>query len=470
MELERLQQEVTALRREKKVHNAQNRLFEIFIKMARSSKEEQVLNVTMQTTLDITAQLSGAEKGSLFLLDTNGVVTDSILTRDQISGEKRSSLIGKVIDKGLVGWVKKNLSVGLVTDAKTDARWFTLPEQSYTVRSALAVPVLRHDTLFGIITLMHSLPSHFNQVSIDIVQQAANQMAIAIENAKLYRKLEQSKVSLEKAKQSIEKYSKALNDELEKGKKIQKDFLPRYLPKAKNCDISSYFHSALQLSGDFYDMFELPDNHIGFVVGDVSDKGVGSALFMALIRSLLRIFSGSFNAGNGLDNFAKISEGFLPKDALKAVFLTNKYIAKEHCEEGMFVTLFFGIIDPLTGKVFYINGGHEPGLVIGKKGIKQSLKTTGPALGPIKEATYEIETLQLEAGDILFAYTDGVTEARSETRDFYTRARLVNIIDKGCDVSAEAFLETIKTDLFAFIGNAPQSDDITMLAVKWHPF
>ena len=469
MDLERLQQEVTALRREKKVHNAQNRLFEIFINMARSSKEEQVLNVTMQTTLDIAAQLSGAEKGSLFLLDTNGVVTDSILTRDQISGEKRSSLIGKVIDKGLVGWVKKNLSVGLVTDAKTDARWFTLPEQSYTVRSALAVPLLRHDTLFGIITLMHSLPSHFDQVSIDIVQQAADQMAIAIENAKLYRKLEQSKVSLEKAKQSIEKYSKALNDELEKGKKIQKDFLPRYLPEVKNCDISSYFHSALQLSGDFYDIFELPDNHIGFVVGDVSDKGVGSALFMALIRSLLRIFSGSFNAGNGLDNFTKISEDFLPKDALKAVFLTNKYIAKEHCEEGMFVTLFFGIIDPLTGKVFYINGGHESGLVIGKKGIKQSLKTTGPALGPIQEATYEIETLQLETGDILFAYTDGVTEARSETEDFYTRARLVNIIDKGCDVSAGTFLETIKTDLFAFIGNAPQSDDITMLAVKWHP-
>jgi sigma-B regulation protein RsbU (phosphoserine phosphatase) len=469
MELERLQKEITALKREKKVHDAQNRLFEIFINMARSSKEEQVLNVTMQTALDIAAQLSGAEKGSLFLLDTNGVVTDSILTRNQISGKKRSSLIGKVLDKGLVGWVKKNLSVGLVTDAETDARWFNLPEQSYIVRSALAVPLLRHDTLFGIITLMHSLPSHFNQTSIDIVQQAANHMAIAIENAKLYRKLEQSKVSLEKAKQSIEKYSRALNDELEKGKKIQRDFLPRYLPEVKNCDISSYFHSALQLSGDFYDMFELPDNHIGFVVGDVSDKGVGSALFMALTRSLLRIFSGSFNAGNGLDNFADISDSFLPKDALRAVFLSNEYIAKEHCEEGMFVTLFFGIIDPLTGKVFYINGGHEPFLIIGENGIKQSLKTTGPALGPIQGAAYAIETIQLETGDILFGYTDGITEARSETKDFYTRARLENIINKGFDGSAEAFLETIKTDLFAFIGNAPQSDDITMLAIKWHP-
>ncbi|WP_291346094.1 GAF domain-containing SpoIIE family protein phosphatase [Desulfobacula sp.] len=469
MELERLQKEITALKREKKVHDAQNRLFEIFINMARSSKEEQVLNVTMQNALEIAAQLSGAEKGSLFLLDKSGVVTDSILTRDQIRGEKRSSLIGKVIDKGLAGWVKKNLSVGLVADAKTDARWLTLAKQSYIVRSALAVPILRHDTLFGIITLMHSLPSHFDQASVVITQQAANQMAIAIENAKLYRKLEQSKILLENAKQSIEKYSKALNDELEKGKKIQKDFLPRYLPEVKNCDVSSYFHSALQLSGDFYDMFELPDNHIGFVIGDVSDKGVGSALFMALTRSLLRIFSGLFDTGNGFDNATHLRENFLPEDALKAVFLTNEYIAKEHCEEGMFVTLFFGIIDLLTGKVFYINAGHEPVLVVGENGIKQSLKTTGPALGPIQGAIYGIETIQLKTGDMLFGYTDGVTEARSETRVFYTRSRLENIINKGFDGATEAFLEIIKTDLFLFIGNAPQSDDITMLAVKWHP-
>ncbi len=94
------------------------------------------------------------------------------------------------------------------------------------------------------------------------------------------------------------KYSMALNEELERGKKIQKDFLPRYLPDVKNCDISTYFHSALQLSGDFYDVFELPNNHLGFVIGDVSGKGVGSALFMTLTRSLLRVFSGSFISVN----------------------------------------------------------------------------------------------------------------------------------------------------------------------------
>ena len=264
-------------------------------------------------------------------------------------------------------------------------------------------------------------------------------------------------------------YLTAFNDEMERGKKIQKDFLPLYLPKIKNCDISSYFHSAFQLSGDFYDVFELPDHHVGFVVGDVSGKGVGAALFMALVRSLLRIFSGSFNSGNDSCRLADFTKGWLPEDALKTVFLTNEYMAKEHGDDGMFVTLFFGAVDPLTGKLFYVNGGHEPVFVLGKNGIKQSLTTTGPAVGPIPGAAYEIKSIQLEPGDMIFGYTDGVTEARSEAQDFYTRARLKNTIDKEFNGSTENFLEMIKTDLFAFTKNAPQTDDITMLAIKWHP-
>jgi sigma-B regulation protein RsbU (phosphoserine phosphatase) len=133
------------------------------------------------------------------------------------------------------------------------------------------------------------------------------------------------------------------------------------------------------------------------------------------------------------------------------------------------VTLFFYVIDPLTGKIFFINGGHEPVFIVGKHGIKKSLTAVGPALGPIQGANYKIGTSQLETGDILFGYTDGVTEARSETKQLYTRARLEKILNKGHAGSAENFLAMIKTDLLEFTKNAPQSDDITMLAVKWEP-
>ncbi len=361
MDIGRLQKEIAALKHEKQIYDAQNRLFETFINRARSSIEPEILNGTMQNALDIAKQFSGAEKGSLFLLDKNGVVIDSILTRNETNEEKRSDLIGKVLEKGLAGWVKKNLCAGIVTDAGTDERWITFPGQPYSVRSALAVPILRNDILFGVITLMHSLPAQFDRDIVDFIQQVADQMSLVIENAKLYNELEQSKALLEKAKQSAEQYSSALDDECRKGKKIQNDFLPRHLPDVKNCDIGSYFHSALQLSGDFYDLFELPDSHLGFVVGDVSGKGIGAALFMALTRSLLRIFSGAFITEEGVGCFGSADDVFSPRTALEAVSLANKYIAKEHGEDGMFVTLFFGILDQLTGKLFYVNGGHEPG-------------------------------------------------------------------------------------------------------------
>ncbi len=263
------------------------------------------------------------------------------------------------------------------------------------------------------------------------------------------------------------KYSKALNDELEQGKRIQKDFLPNQLPNVGNCDIASYFRSALKMSGDFYDVFELPDNHLGFVIGDVSGKGVGSALFMALTRSLLRIFSGSFSSGTDSCRLNEADSKWIPEDALRTVFLTNEYISKEHGEDGMFVTLFFGAIDPLTGTVYYVNGGHEPFFILDKNGIKKRLTGTGPALGPIEGASYEIETVQLETGDMLFGYTDGITEARSQKQEFYTRTRLEKLINMKFSGSSELFLENIKTDLFKFTAEAPQSDDITMLAIKW---
>jgi len=161
METEELQEEIARLKREKKVQDALNNLFEMFINLARSSSEEQVLKATMQNALDLAADMADAKMGSIFLLNTHGVVTDSILTQNQIRGDKRSSLIGKILDTGLAGWVKKNLKVGLVVDADTDDRWVTVKNQSYVVSSALSVPILRHDTLFGIMTLLHSEPSHW---------------------------------------------------------------------------------------------------------------------------------------------------------------------------------------------------------------------------------------------------------------------------------------------------------------------
>ncbi|MEW6671835.1 MAG: PP2C family protein-serine/threonine phosphatase [Thermodesulfobacteriota bacterium] len=280
-----------------------------------------------------------------------------------------------------------------------------------------------------------------------------------------------------KREKEVKIFSKALQNELEKGRKIQREFLPKRIPQISGCEIAAYFQPALQLSGDFYDAFLLPNNHVGLVIADVSDKGVGSALFMALLRSLIRAFSGHAHLyysvkSHRKDKFVSLvdianSKNIGVSNALKAVSLTNEYISYEHSEEGMFATLFFGVIDPTTGILSYINAGHEPLIIVGLDGIKKKLNPTGPVLGMMPGSNYKMETTQLEPGHILFGFTDGVTEARSPMDELYTRKRLEKSVMKCKLTSAINFLENIKLHLFDFIEQAPQSDDITMLAVRW---
>ena len=477
MKIKSPQNELNILRRAQTAFKAQNKLFENLIEMVRSSSKQEMLKTTMQKTLDVACDLSGAKKGSLFLLNEDGVVTDSILTRGEVPSKERLSLIGSVLDRGLAGWVREHLEIGLIKNSETDDRWLSLPDEPYMIRSALAVPILRHKWLFGILTLMHPDPGHFNQESIDMMQITADQMALAIENAQLYMKLDASYRSLGKAKKSIETYSRALDLELEKGRKIQKDFLPHQIPHVPNCEIATYFHPALQLSGDFYDVFILPDHRVGLVIADVSGKGVGSALFMALLRSLIRVFSGYARLQYSLESQSKKTPEILKNlenpayedqsNALNAVTLTNEYIAHEHGDEGMFATLFFGIIDPLTGLLSYVNGGHEPLIILSADGIKNRLPPTGPAVGMMPGSRYQIEKVQLESGDILFGYTDGVTEARSPQDELYTRKRFEESAVRCNLPTAAESIENVRSNLFKFIQNAPQADDITMLAIRW---
>jgi sigma-B regulation protein RsbU (phosphoserine phosphatase) len=175
----------------------------------------------------------------------------------------------------------RNNRIGLITDTEKDDRWLNLPGQPYTVRSAMAVPISRDNELLGILTLLHSQPGVFHQGTVDMMEVTAGQLGLALESAKLYSKLDQ--------------YSRALDAELEKGKQIQKEFLPHELPRLPGWELAACFHPARQVAGDFYDGFVLPNGCLAVVIGDVCDKGVGSALFMALIRSLLRIFTGKIS-------------------------------------------------------------------------------------------------------------------------------------------------------------------------------
>ena len=268
---------------------------------------------------------------------------------------------------------------------------------------------------------------------------------------------------------------KMVEFELEKGQKIQQDFLPNDIPSFPDWNIATCFFPAGKVSGDFYDVFTLPDGNVGLVIADVCDKGVGSALYMALFRSLIRVFAEQAaycdptaiteinRSCNEITTLA--SDENLQSIRLRAVPFTNNYIAQTHGEEGMFATLFFGVLNPATGQLCYINGGHEPLYLIDKKGVKKNLDPTGPAVGLWPNTAYNIGKIIFEPGDILVGYTDGVTEARSPKDELFTRNRLRSLIEQPFN-SASDLLERVKSNLFSFIDIAPRGDDVTMLAIQ----
>jgi len=305
---------------------------------------------------------------------------------------------------------------------------------------------------------------------------AFRQMYRQISDANNERK--KAEEALQKSFQQVEAYSQVLNEELEKGRQMQINFLPNQLLQMPGWETAAFFKPARQVAGDFYDVFKLPGGSIGFVVADVCDKGVGAALFMALFRSLIRIFSGQTSL-EGLpltwgDALLDEPAGFADNPssdpthitALKAVQLTNNYIALNHGDLAMFATLFFGILDPDTGLLSYISGGHEPLFIVGPGGcVKEHLPATGPSVGIEPEIGFKIQQTQLEPGDILLGYTDGVTEASASDGKFYTMERLVSILTAPASSAAD-LLDRIANSLQEHIGEADAFDDITLLAIR----
>jgi serine phosphatase RsbU (regulator of sigma subunit) len=287
----------------------------------------------------------------------------------------------------------------------------------------------------------------------------------------------QAEHSLQESLEKVAAYSVALNNELERGRQMQANFLPTQLLHRPGWEITAFFKPARQVAGDFYDVFELPGDRIGLVIADVCDKGVGAALFMALFRSLIRIFSGQISldgvcalGDQELSNLFSSASDEMEADsrrieALEAVQLTNNYISKNHGETGMFATLFFGVLEPASGVLTYINAGHEPPYIIGPDGVKETLSPSGPAVGVMPHTEYEIQQAQLESGDTLVGYTDGIPDARSPHDQPFTKERLQSLFEQPVS-SASDLLDQIIANLTTHIDNAPQDDDVTILAVR----
>lgn len=236
--------------------------------------------------------------------------------------------------------------------------------------------------------------------------------------------------------------------ELQIANEIQKSFLPLKSPEIEGYTLTGKNIPAREVGGDFYDFIELGDNKIGIVIADVSGKGVPAALFMAISKTLLHV-----NAKKILD----------PIEALNEV----NSILVEESESGMFVTIFYAILDSKNHTLTFINAGHNPPLLL-KESEKDIilLKAKGIAIGVTEEANLESKEIKIEKNDILFLYTDGVTEAVNVNDEEFGNVRLKEIIIKEKDNSPDDLIEKILKEIKQFEGKREQFDDITMVVLQ----
>ncbi len=264
-------------------------------------------------------------------------------------------------------------------------------------------------------------------------------------------------------------YLRGLERELEIGRQIQAEFLPSGLPQPPGWEIAAFIQAAREVAGDFYDAFMLTQGgEIGLVVGDVSDKGVGAALYMTLFRTLLRAVTGLDELTNRLEASTVAAGGpFNDYDEIlkNAIALTNQYVIENHGQSSVFASVFFAMLDLDTGSLHYINGGHEPPVIYGPGGVKCTLTPTGPVIGVLPEVDFTVGDARLDPEDTLLVFTDGVTEAQNSDGDMFGEERLLGLLAQPTE-TAQALLDRVTFALREHIGQAEQFDDITMLAVR----
>lgn len=235
--------------------------------------------------------------------------------------------------------------------------------------------------------------------------------------------------------------------EIEIAKEIQKSFLPESPPQIPGIAIASVAVPAMEIGGDFYDFIPAPDNRWGIAIADVSGKAISAALFMALSRTVLHV-----SGGTGSDPSA-------------AIRLANRWIYEDG-RSSMFVTVFYGVLDPNDLTFSYVNAGHNPPLLVRGDDVQELPGSRGIALGVVPDVSITPSTLGLRHGDLLVLYTDGVTEAFNGQDEAFGEVRLRKFFCRNRSRPAEDLSALLLAEIRAFTGTAPQSDDITLVIVK----
>jgi sigma-B regulation protein RsbU (phosphoserine phosphatase) len=247
------------------------------------------------------------------------------------------------------------------------------------------------------------------------------------------------------------KEKERIEGELQIAQEIQMGYLRRDFSdfsSGLNLDISALLKPAKEVGGDYYDYFKISEDEIGFAIGDVAGKGVPAALFMTVALTLIR--SGNYNSLSLANIVSKI----------------NNVLYKQN-DNSFFITAFFGVLNLSSGEVTFCNAGHNYPYLLKNNDIFEIQATHGPALGVLENQKYKTGRLKLEQDDMIVLYTDGVTDAENKQKEFYNKERFEEVLRNHTEKSTDKLLHVIYQSIRRFTHGEPQSDDITLMAIKF---
>ncbi|HEX8556789.1 MAG TPA: SpoIIE family protein phosphatase [Pyrinomonadaceae bacterium] len=324
----------------------------------------------------------------------------------------------------------------LTSDAQHDPRFRSSTVTFQGIRSVLAVPLGVGDRIFGMIYADSPFAtSRFSEDHLKVLTTLGSVAAIRVENARLLEEhLEQ------------QQYER----ELQLAREIQQRFQPTAPPDVPGYELQGISFPSYQIGGDYYDFILCPDGRLVVALGDVSGKGTSAALLMSSLHAAVHAQVASCRP---------ISE---------TVGAVNRYLA-DNTPANRFVTLFYAELDPLTGSLSFINAGHNAPLIAHDSGTLEQLAAGGLPLGIMPDFDYREGRTQLRPGDMLVAYSDGVTETQNPRGEEFGVPRLQEVISQNLDRSAAGLRDKIEAALSAFAQGTPAVDDITLLIVKRQP-
>ncbi len=332
----------------------------------------------------------------------------------------------------ITGWMLKNQQPLVVNDLATDKR-FRVPEEAATMRSLLCVPLRLKGRMIGVLSVFNKHGGEeFTEGDGRLLTIIGAQSAQVIENARLYEE--------EQALAKIEQ-------ELSTARTIQQKLLPKAPPELSGYDLAGRSEPAKQVGGDYFDYFSREGDGTVVCLADVSGKGISAALLMANMQAAIRSLS-------------------LSDATLTARLEHANQLLYNSTDSDKFVTMFYAVLEPSSHELRYSNAGHNPPLLISTDGSVRELSDGGPVLGILPAFSYTQASVSLAPGDLLLIYSDGFSEAANTGFEEFGEGRLQELAVANREKPAAELIDLIASEVNAFCGDAPQTDDMTIVAVR----